>query len=224
MLSIKLSPYTHLLLHINEHNPYILPIFSYLSRSTMRKMSCRLATILSLLLTLLFLTPTLCLVPIAQNLTTSPTLSLPVLVSPPQGSQAPIQFQCFKRRTFSTNRQPTYTECHRAIRLLPDTHDSGVFHTTGFNNIWRLPRVESFGRCRAQVEIENRARASSSWISVKASLDLLARDCRKSFPLAREERTGGWMLAGPEGRIKVSLLGPDDPASPSLEANLTSTD
>ena len=219
----KAEPIYTLLFSTDEYNPLTLPIFSYLSKSTMRKMSYRLATIFSLLLTLLFSTPTLCIIPIA-NLTNSPTLSLPVLVSPPQGSQAPIQFQCFKRRTFSTNRQPTYTECHRAIRLLPDTHDSGIFHTTGFNNMWRLPRVESFGRCRAQVEIENRARAPSSWIAVKAALDLLARDCRKSFPLAREERTGGWMLAGPEGRIKVSLLGPDDPASPSLEGNLTSTE
>ena len=41
--------------------------------------------------------------------------------------------------------------------------------------------------------------------------------------MTSEERTGGWMLTGPEGRIKVSLLGPDDPASPSLEANLTSS-
>ena len=190
----------------------------------MRKMSYRLATIFSLLLNLLFSTPTLCMTTIARNDTTSPTLSFPVLVAPPQPSQPPYQSVCFKRRTFRTNRQPTYTECHRAIRMLPDTHDSGIFHTTGFNNVWRLPRTETFGRCRAQVEIENRARAPSSWIAVKASLDRLASDCRKTFPLAREERTGGWMLAGPEGRIRVSLLGPDDPASPPIEANLTLTE
>ena len=200
---------------------YTLPIFSYLSKSTMRKMSYRLATIFSLLLTLLFSTPILCLIPIARNLSTPPTLSIPVLVSPPQGSQAPIQFKCFKRRIFRSDRQPTFQECHRAIRLLPSTHDGGVFHTTGFNNEWRLPRVESFGRCRAQVEMENRARVPSSWIAVKSTLDNLANSCRRSSPLARDERTGGWMLAGPEGRIKVSLLGPDDPSSPPIETNLT---
>ena len=184
-------------------------------------MSYRLATLFSLLLTLLFSTPTLCLLPIARNVSTSPTLSFPGLVSPPQASKTPIQFQCFKRRALRTDRRPTFNECYRAIRLLPDTHDSGIFHTTGFNNVWRLPRFETFGRCRAQVEIENRARAPSSWIAVKSALDKLATDCRKSSPLSTEEKTGGWMLAGPEGRIKVSLLGPDDPVSPSLEANVT---
>ena len=188
----------------------------------MRKMSYRL-NIFSLLVTLLFSTPTLCLIPIAPNLTTPPTLSFPLSVSPPQGSRVPIQFQCTKRRVFSAHRQPSFSECAAAIRKLPDTHDSGIFHTTGFNNMWRLPRVETFGRCRAQVEIENRARLASSWIAVRAALDQLARDCRRSSPLTSEERTGGWMLAGPEGRIKVSLLGPDDPASPSLEANSTSS-
>ena len=197
-------------------------MFSYLSKSRMRKMSYCL-NIFSLLLTLLFSTPTLCLIPIARNVTTSPTLSIPVLVSPPQGSSTPYQFQCTKRKIFSAHRQPSYSECARAIRKLPDTHDNGVFHTTGFNNIWRLPRVETFGRCRAQVEIENRARLASSWVAVISTLNKLANDCRRSSPLTAEERTGGWMLAGPEGRIKVSLLGPDDPASPSLEANLTSS-
>lgn len=190
----------------------------------MRKMSNPSAIMFSLLLTLLFSTPTLCIIPIARNLTTPPTLSFPVLVSPSKPSQAPGQFKCFKRRIFSGDRQPTFQECYRAILLLPNTHDSGTFHTTGFNDMWRLPRFESFGRCRAQVEIENRSRAPSSWMSVIASLHKLALDCRKSVPLTRDERTGGWMLTGPEGRIKVSLLGPDDPASPSLEANSTSSE
>ena len=73
------------------------------------------------------------------------------------------------------------------------------------------------------MEIENRARAQSSWIAVKSALDKLAADCRRSSPMTSQERTGGWMLAGPENRIKVSLLGPDDPPSPSLEGNLTSS-
>lgn len=59
-------------------------------------------------------------------------------------------------------------------------------------------------------------------MAVKASLDRLATQCRRSSVTTTEERTGGWMLAGPEGRIKVSLLGPDDGPSPSLEANSTS--
>ena len=195
----------------------------YLSiKTNYRKMSRRLATIPSLLLTFLLFTPTLCATLIQDNLTDVPTLSLPIPVPNPEASKPPAQYGCAKRSFFRSYRQPSWYECTRAIALLPDTHDSGTFHTTGYNDQWRLPRTETFRRCRAQVEIENRSRAPSSWAAVRSALADLGIKCRKAISVERAERTGGWMFTGPEGRIKVSLLGPDDPASPNLESNGTS--
>lgn len=68
--------------------------------------------------------------------------------------------------------------------------------------------TEKFGRCRAQVELAGREDAVSSWVAVTSSLDQLSALCRRTS--SQEDRTGGWLLMGPEERIKVSLLGPDD--------------
>lgn len=62
----------------------------------------------------------------------------------------------------------------------------------------------------------------SSWVAVKGALDQLSRECRDLR--ATNERTGGWMITGPDGKIKVSLLGPKDPDIPHLLANETSNE
>lgn len=90
----------------------------------------------------------------------------------------------------------------------------GTFHNNGANDGYRLPIFEKFGRCRAQVEIEGRVAALSSWTIVAAALDHLSVLCRQHS--SHGDRTAGWMVMGPEERIKVSLLGPDDPYVPHL--------
>lgn len=76
------------------------------------------------------------------------------------------------------------------------------------------------------MELAPQARVPSSWIAVKGALDQLSRECRDLR--ATVERTGGWMITGPDGKIKVSLLGPKDPDIPHLLAegasNETSTE
>lgn len=47
-------------------------------------------------------------------------------------------------------------------------------------------------------------------MEVTAALDHLALLCRRSTS-SGEERVAGWMIMGPEEKIKVSLLGPKDP-------------
>lgn len=69
--------------------------------------------------------------------------------------------------------------------------------------------VEKFGRCRAQVEIADRVTAVSSWVEVAAALDQLAILCRR-MTVPEGWRVAGWLVMGPEERIKVSLLGPGD--------------
>ena len=86
---------------------------------------------------------------------------------------------------------------------------------SGLNDVWRLPRVERFGNCRAQVELESRTREPGSWLAVSVKLDELAVLCRRTTG-KRGELTGGWMLMGPSNKIKVSLLGPKDPAIPHV--------
>ena len=182
-------------------------------------MSYRPATTISLLLTLLLSTLVIASPALPRNLTTPPTLSLidsnPSLnpVSNPQATQVPPQMKCSKVGFLKADRRPLWSNCYRAIRALPNTHDSGTFHTSGFNDVWRLPRSETFVNCRAQVELADRARAPFSWIAVKTALDDLSVQCR-AMSRSKHERTGGWMLAGPEGKIKVSLLGPNDPDIP----------
>ena len=177
-------------------------------------MSYRLATILSLLLTLLLSTPTACSTLIPRNLTAPPTLSLFNPILEPQTAPPPPEIHCAKTSFFKSERRPSFSECFRAIRNLPDTHDSGTFHSSSHNTVWRLPRIETFGRCRAQVELATSARAPSSWIAVKSALDDLSVRCRKSAGVSKKERTGGWMLMGLDGLIKVSLVGIDDPKVP----------
>ena len=180
-------------------------------------MSYRLKTILSLLLTLLLSTPTSCSISIPRNSTTPSSLSLSLSVAAPQASKPAVEFECHKAKFLRTDHRPTWAECYRAIRLLPSIHESGTFHTSGLNDVWRLPRVVSFSRCRAQVELAPRSRVPFSWVAISAALDQLSMKCRDQRPA--DERTGGWMITGPDGKIKVSLLGPKDPDIPHLLAN-----
>ncbi|KAL9126296.1 MAG: hypothetical protein Q9175_007941, partial [Cornicularia normoerica] len=89
-------------------------------------------------------------------------------------------------------------------------HDSGTFHSGGSNNGYRLPVTERFGRCKATVEMAGSVNAVSSWVAVAGALDQLNLLCRRQT--SQGDRTGGWLLMGPEEKIKVSLLGPDDSA------------
>lgn len=56
----------------------------------------------------------------------------------------------------------------------------------------------------------DRVTAVSSWVEVAAALDQLSILCRR-MTSSEGWRVAGWMVMGPEERIKVSLLGPDDP-------------
>lgn len=131
-------------------------------------------------------------------------------------SYTPPTHKCSKPGFFKSDHRPSWPECNRAIRALPTTHDSAPFHNNGANNGYRLPAMERFGRCRAQVELEAREAVVSSWVEVTAALDHLSTLCRRASSYG-EEKTGGWMLMGPEDRIKVSLLGPDDPISGAVK-------
>lgn len=175
------------------------------AREIEKAMSPQLRGMLSfLLLTLVLSNPATVAVPLTLNTTTAPLLSIYNNVS-----YTPPQHRCTKVKFFKADHRPTWAECYRAIRTLPGSHESGTFHSYGLNNGYRLPAMEKFGRCRARVELaEERGAAVSSWVAVAAALDQLSILCRRL--VKHEDRTAGWMLMGPEDRIKVSLLGPDD--------------
>ncbi len=193
-------------------------------------MSYRLTSLLSLLLTILLYATTTASTPISPDFTTPLTLStfnhsIPIslnLTTPLNLSTFNLStdptgplYKCSKVGLFRTDHRPSWPECYRAIRQLPSTHDPGTFHTSGLNDVWRLPRVEKFGRCRAVVEIELRSREASSWVAVKSRLDQLSIECRRHSGEGGE-RTGGWMLLAPGAKVKVSLLGPKDRDIPHL--------
>ena len=52
-------------------------------------------------------------------------------------------------------------------------------------------------------------------MEVTAALDHLSILCRRVT--SQGERTAGWMIMGPQEKIKVSLLGPDDPIPPGVK-------
>lgn len=162
-----------------------------------------------LLLALVFSNSATAAVPLILKTTnTTPPISIYNNVS-----YTPPNYKCKKIKFFRSDHRPTWAECYRAIRTLPSSHDRGTFHSFGLNNGYRLPMTEKFGRCTAQVELaEERVPAVSSWVLVNAALDQLSITCRRQVRQGdwTEDRTAGWMLMGPEDRIKVSLLGPDD--------------
>lgn len=124
-------------------------------------------------------------------------------------------YKCSEKRFMRTDRRPTWAECYRAVRELPSTDSSGTFHTSGYNDVWRLPRVEKFGQCRVKVELEPRARVASSWMAVKLTLDHLSVLCRRSSS-GGPERVAGWMLMGEGNKIKVSFLKPHHGSGPEF--------
>ncbi len=179
-------------------------IFSQPEKIDRVRMSYRFLGMLPLLLALLFSTPTTAAVPAMRNTTT--ITSVPFIHN--NGYMEPTH-KCTKVGLFRKDKRPTWSECYRAIRTLPHSHDIGTFHTYGLNNGYRLPMTERFGRCRAQVELAEKANAVASWVMVTSALDQLSILCRKQT--SEGERTSGWMLVKPDDKIKVLLLGPDDP-------------
>ena len=124
-------------------------------------------------------------------------------------------YKCSEKRFMRTDRRPTWAECYRATRQLPDTHASGTFHSSGYNDVWRLPRVEKFGQCRVQVELEPRARVASSWMAVRLTADHLGVLCRRSSSEG-PERVAGWITMGEGNKIKVSFLKPHQSPGPEV--------
>ncbi|CAF9938350.1 MAG: hypothetical protein ALECFALPRED_007613 [Alectoria fallacina] len=176
-----------------------------------KKMPYRLAASIlsSILLTLILAAPASAATPLTPNTTTTTTPpTLPIFISN-INDYTPPQHKCTKPGFFKSDHRPSWAQCYRAIRALPTSYDRGTFHNYGNNDGYRLPLTEKFGRCRAQVEITERTVAVNSWVAVVAALDQLSILCRQHS--SRGDRTAGWMLTGPEERIKVSLLGPDDP-------------
>ena len=124
-------------------------------------------------------------------------------------------YKCSEKRFMRTDRRPTWAECYHATRQLPATQGSGTFHTSGFNDVWRLPRVEKFGNCRVKVELEPRARVASSWLAVRLSADHLGVLCRRSSSEG-PERVAGWIMMGEGNKIKVSFLKPHHDPGPEV--------
>ena len=176
---------------------------SIITHNQLANMSSRAAT---MLISLLLATAISALaMPPALNTTNLSSISLPQALNTPQ-------YGCTKVGFLRTDLRPTWSDCFRAIRLMPVIHNSGTFHTSGYNDVWRLPRTETFVKCRAQVETGNRMRTPSSWVAVNAALDQLNSLCRVAKP-SKKERSGGWMFLDADKKIKVSLLGEKDPES-----------
>ena len=89
------------------------------------------------------------------------------------------------------------------------TNIRGKFHsgTSGsdLDPNFRLPRTQTYGSCRVEVEMaEKFVTEMTTWAVVTGGAYRLNVECRsRSFD---GDKTGGWLLVGPNQRIKVSLL------------------
>ena len=103
-------------------------------------------------------------------------------------------------------RLPILADCTRAIRALPQSHYIGYFHIGGEPSLWRLPVIQTFGSCKALVNLHADVdQDMGSWGDVRSSGARLLIDCRKQYEVGVVQRTGGWITSGADNGIVIEL-------------------
>ena len=104
------------------------------------------------------------------------------------------------------HRLPILPDCIRALRALPKSHYIGTFHMGGEASLWRLPIMQTFGSCKALVNLhEDVDQDMGSWDDVRRSGARLLLACRKQYEPGGMQRTGGWITSGAENGVVIEL-------------------
>ena len=139
-------------------------------------------------------------------------LSLPTLLnltadSIPLNATEDPEAHCAPLHEPTQHRLPIVSDCVRAIRALPSSHYIGHFHIGRDTSLWRLPVVETYGSCRALVNLhQDIDEEQGSWDDVRRSGARLLRACKTEYAPGSEQRTGGWITSGAENGIVLELV------------------
>ena len=113
---------------------------------------------------------------------------------------------CTRADESTEHHLPLLSDCLRAVRALPETEYVGTFHMGGDYSLWRLPVTDTFGSCKAFVNLhEDIDQDMGSWNDVRRSGARLLMACRKQYSRGGVLRTGGWITSGAENGVVIEL-------------------
>ena len=132
---------------------------------------------------------------LAQKINITSTTGLTI---PDSGS-----YECIKATLFMDKRPP-FLDCRRAIQLLPQSNTIGIFHISGEPDVFELPTYAINGGCKLTVDINKYYLSDvDSWFGIRSAASELNYACRDTR--VDPWRTGGWLMTGEYGKIKISL-------------------
>ncbi len=111
--------------------------------------------------------------------------------------------------TCATNWQGRLTpwKCERAILTqFPSDAELGHFHHGGEADIFRLPRIASWGDCRVSVDIVGDIPIKGSWLQFWTLTTALSKSCQVTAP-GHDFWRGGELKAGPGDGLIVQIRG-----------------
>lgn len=97
------------------------------------------------------------------------------------------------------------TDCFKALRRLPDTDSSGIFHSGGPSDVFQLPISSATGACRVLFEMRSSlTRERSSWVVARTAASELLWACL-SRGSVRIKSEGGNTYIGDTNGIMIRI-------------------
>ncbi|KAL2038803.1 hypothetical protein N7G274_008561 [Stereocaulon virgatum] len=110
------------------------------------------------------------------------------------------------RHSFWLDQRPPYLDCHRAVLIMPQNDTLGTFHVGGKSDDFELPQYGIDGGCKVEIDISKfHLWDEGSWSEIRYATSALNLACRDMS--TKPWRSGGWLMTGKYGRIKISLTG-----------------
>lgn len=100
--------------------------------------------------------------------------------------------------------RPPYLDCHRAILFMPQNDTLSTFHIGGKSDDFELPQYGIEGGCKVNIDINKfHLLDVGRWSEIRYAASALNLACRDMN--TKPWRSGGWLMTGENGRIKISL-------------------
>lgn len=97
-----------------------------------------------------------------------------------------------------------YLDCHRAILFMPQNDTLSTFHIGGKSDDFELPQYGIEGGCKVNIDINKfHLLDVGRWSEIRYAASALNLACRDMN--TKPWRSGGWLMTGENGRIKISL-------------------
>lgn len=97
-------------------------------------------------------------------------------------------------------------DCSNAILDLPHSHAIGTFHSTGPDDLFKTPYATSYGQCGITIHFDNPTdKDEASWLGIGIAATQLNAACARHGEGRGLAHNGGWITAGENSRLKVTL-------------------